>query len=382
MRVAIIGGGFFGIHIARQIERRYGDADIDIFEREAAPLLGAGSTNQCRLHMGFHYPRSGYTIYQSIMGFDRFAADYGDFLEDVSDNLYAVERNGLVTVEEYLAVMDSFHLRYERVPVTGELFARPQDIGLLIRVPEKSIDVRRLRERMADGLRARILTGLAVDEIDAVGGFVRRGMAVDGPYDAIVNATYTDPNLGLPEEQHFGIKWELAAMLLARTTLPSASAVTIMDGEYVSVYPAYGGLHTLSSVSHTPMRRYADLAALKADYPRRFEIAEREGVAAAISAHVREHLRIAHDDARLWVTAKAKLATDMGDSRVTEVRRHERLFSVLCGKIDAVFEASDKILREISAPAFERSTHWPPPRLAVVRPEERVLPVALAAVGS
>lgn len=51
MRVAIIGGGFFGIHIARQIERRYGDADVDIFERESGPLLGAGTTNQCRLHI-------------------------------------------------------------------------------------------------------------------------------------------------------------------------------------------------------------------------------------------------------------------------------------------------------------------------------------------
>jgi hypothetical protein len=143
-------------------------------------------------------------------------------------------------------------------------------------------------------------------------------------------------------------------------------------------------MHTLSSVSYTPMRRYADLDALKADYPRRFEIAEREGVASAISDHVRQHLRIEHDPGDLWVTAKAKLSTDMGDSRVTEVRHHERLFSVLCGKIDAVFEASDKILRELAGPAFDQASRRRRPQFAAsARPREaRGVPAALAAVGS
>lgn len=347
MRIGIIGGGFFGFHIARQLERRYADVDIDMFEREGAPLLGAGTTNQCRLHMGFHYPRSGYTIYQSIMGFDRFVSDYGDYLDDVSDNLYAVHGGGLVTVEEYLAVMDSFHLKYERLPVSGSLFTRPQDIGLLIRVREKSIDVKRLRERLSRSVRATVHVGSNIEEVDTAGGLLRSGTQVHGPYDFIINATYTNPNLGLPPEKHFGIKWELAALVLAETSLASDAAVTLMDGAYVSVYPAYDGMHTLSSVSHTPMRRYTNLGDLKADYPRRFEIAAQENIGLAIADDVDQYLNIDHKPKQLWVTAKAKLSTDMGDSRVTEVRHHDRLFSVLCGKIDAVFEASDAILREI-----------------------------------
>lgn len=62
---------------------------------------------------------------------------------------------------------------------------------------------------------------------------------------------------------------------------------------------------------------------------------------------MREHLNLNYTVEDLWVTAKAKLATDKGDSRVTEVRKHERLLSVLCGKLDAVFAASDAILKEI-----------------------------------
>jgi hypothetical protein len=120
-----------------------------------------------------------------------------------------------------------------------------------------------------------------------------------------------------------------------------------MDGPFVSVYPAYQGLHTLSSVAHTPLRHYDDHDDLERDYPHRFEIAERERVRDAIAGDVGKHLAFDFDPHDLWVTAKTKLSTDMGDSRVTEVRRHHRLLSVLCGKIDAVFEASDAILREL-----------------------------------
>lgn len=347
MRVAIIGGGFFGFHIAQQIERRFADAHVEIFEREAQPLIGAGTTNQCRLHMGFHYPRSGYTIYQSIMGFDRFVADYGEFLVDVHDNLYAIHDDSLVTVDEYLAVMDSFHLPYEEVAVSADLFANPESIGMVIRVPEKAIDVRGLRERLAHRSRAHVHLGAPIDEVDAERGMLRSGQVEHGPFDSIINASYTNPNLGFPDHKHFQVKWEIAALILARTSLAPSQAVTIMDGPFVSVYPAYGGMHTLSSVAHTPMRRYTDRGDLERDYPHRFEIAEREQVRAAIARDVASHLHLAHAPQELWVTAKTKLSTDMGDSRVTEVRRHHRLLSVLCGKIDAVFEASDAILREL-----------------------------------
>jgi hypothetical protein len=348
MRIAIIGAGFFGHHIARQLRRVYPQADIDMFERESAALSGAGTKNQCRLHMGFHYPRSGYTIYQSIMGFDRFVEQYGEYLSDVGNNLYAVHTDGLVTVEQYLAVMDSFHLPYERLPVSPEYFAKPKDIKLLLRVPEKSINVKELRHNLAEQFDGKLYRSTAIDELDPTQGLLRSGKQEFGPYDYIINATYTDPNLGLKKKDHFEIKWEIAALVLARTSLPADMAVTIMDGDFVSVYPAYEGMHTLSSVAHTPMRRYTDYADLAADYPRRYELANDYGTLEAIGADVQQYLRFTYEAKDLWVTAKTKLRADMGDSRITEVRRNDRLLSVLCGKLDAVFEASDTILREIT----------------------------------
>lgn len=347
MRFCIIGAGFFGYHIASELAEAYPSADIEIFEAEKSPLLGAATINQCRLHMGFHYPRSGYTIYQSIMGFDRFSEKYKEFVVDVIDNLYAVHRDGFCSAEQYLAVMDSFSLPYEKVPVSKELFKHPNEITALLRVPEKSIDVRLVRNMLSNQFKGTLYTETKITEIDSISGFVRNESKEFGPYDYIINATYTMLNLGLPDEKKFDVKWELAALSLAETSLPPASAVTIMDGPFISVYPAYGGLHTLSSVTYTPFRKYTNFEDFAADYPRRYEHARDEGVSEKIGRDVNNYLNIDYSVKELWVTAKTKLATDRGDSRVTEVRQHGRLLSVLCGKLDAVFGASDAILKEI-----------------------------------
>lgn len=347
MRIAIIGAGFFGHHIAATVAAQYPSSTVEIFEMAHAPLLGAGTLNQCRLHLGFHYPRSGYTIYQSVINYDRFLETYAEFLNPVENNFYAIHRHGMSTAEQYLAVMDSFSLPYERMEVPRGLFLRPDDITLLLRVPEKSIDVRLVRTMLSERFSGTLHLGITIDEIDPTAGRLFSGTNQYGPFDYVINATYVNPNLGLPDSKRFGLKHELTALVLAKTSLPATTAVTIMDGPFVSVYPAYGGLHTLSSVAHTPIRRYPDVAELLADYPGREALAVQERVSERIGDHVQEHLSLTYSVKEVWVTAKTKLATDKGDSRVTEVRRHDRLLTVLCGKLDAVFGASDTILKEV-----------------------------------
>ncbi len=61
-----------------------------------------------------------------------------------------------------------------------------------------------------------------IDEIDAATGVLRSGTHEFGPFDYVINASYTDPNLGLPDDTHFRVKWELAALVLATTSLPPA----------------------------------------------------------------------------------------------------------------------------------------------------------------
>ena len=115
----------------------------------------------------------------------------------------------------------------------------------------------------------------------------------------------------------------------------------------MSVYPSSKCTHTLSSVIHTPFVK----AEIESEFQRGLlsirQLAKDKDVETKIISHVKQFLDIEIGDTELWLSPKIKLASDHGDSRVTDVRREGRLFSVLCGKLDAVFSASDEILRQM-----------------------------------
>ena len=73
MKIAIIGGGFYGCYLAFKLKAKFkSKIEIDIFEKNKMLLNEAGNNNQWRLHLGFHYPRSKQTIKQCIKGSKKF----------------------------------------------------------------------------------------------------------------------------------------------------------------------------------------------------------------------------------------------------------------------------------------------------------------------
>ena len=50
MKIAIIGGGFYGCYIAWKISKNFKHIKIDIFEKNNALIKESGLNNQYRLH--------------------------------------------------------------------------------------------------------------------------------------------------------------------------------------------------------------------------------------------------------------------------------------------------------------------------------------------
>ena len=67
MKIAIIGAGWFGCHLASELKND--GHSILLFEKEKDIFAGASGNNQNRLHLGYHYPRSYITREQSKKGF-------------------------------------------------------------------------------------------------------------------------------------------------------------------------------------------------------------------------------------------------------------------------------------------------------------------------
>ena len=348
MKIGIIGAGFFGLHLAHQLKSKYPKARIDIFEMQDEALMGASTNNQCRLHLGFHYPRSGYTIYQSVMGSHYYLEHYEDCTEDIQNNYYAIHKKGFVNAMEYMAVMDSFSLEYTIEDKVNSYFKNHNEIELILRVPEKVINPKKIKNKLLSFKQVNIYTGIEVDAIDAESGKLFSKNKMLGEYDYLINATYMNPNMGLSSKNKFELKYELTMLLLGKTNLPPSTALTIMDGPFASIYPAHDRLHTLSSVLYTPFKNFSDVNECYQGYKNIHKLAKETEAEKKILEHINDLFNIDFSLTELWLSSKTKLSNDKGDSRVTDIRREGKLFSVMCGKLDAVLFATDGILGGIN----------------------------------
>ena len=86
--VAVIGGGWYGCHIAYTLKQR-GFA-VKLFESANDLFQGASGKNQFRLHAGFHYPRSYTTRVQISRGLSEFNKHLPQFVRKLDKCIYAI----------------------------------------------------------------------------------------------------------------------------------------------------------------------------------------------------------------------------------------------------------------------------------------------------
>ena len=78
MKIAVVGGGIFGVTVAWLLAKS--NCEVDMYEKESDILLAASGINQYRLHKGYHYPRSKETALLSIEGEKSFQREYSKAL--------------------------------------------------------------------------------------------------------------------------------------------------------------------------------------------------------------------------------------------------------------------------------------------------------------
>ena len=81
MNVLIIGAGWFGCEVARELESM--GLDFDLIDKNNAFFSGSSAYNQNRLHFGFHYCRSAMTRAECRKGYETFLTRYPDLSEEV-----------------------------------------------------------------------------------------------------------------------------------------------------------------------------------------------------------------------------------------------------------------------------------------------------------
>ena len=334
----IIGGGWYGCHIATSLKAL--GFRVQLFEQHDRLLHEASGNNQFRLHLGFHYARHSGTRIQSRDGYSRFVERYPELSRTVPANVYAVPtRESLIDYDTYRVIMTSSGVHFtEGAPPGIEL----ANIEGVMCTPERVLLLAKARAYFEAQLKGLMHLGHKVGRVDNQEG----GITIDGErFDFAVDATwghYSTPRIPVIYEP---------TLLLYYEGPPSFPAVTMVDGPLCSVYPTEApDLFTLSSVPHTPLGQYAISAEARVarDSTSAATIAAKRALMESQIEHYLPRFRELFRFAGPQLAIKTK-PIGAHDDRTCNVSRQGRLFSVMSGKIDTVFFATDRILAMIEA---------------------------------
>lgn len=325
MKIRVLGGGFYGAHIALSLLRD--GHDVEIHEIAGRIFSGASGGIPARLHIGCHYPRSRMTRAACQEHVEAFMAEYGFLTRGVAVNLYAIaEHESLVDFDQYVRTL--------RGEIEFLTVHDPREYGL--RNVEGAVIVGE-RHIVTDEARAYFERELG----DAVKLNTPPGDG-DGEWDWTIDCTFC-ANDGAGVDRY-------EPCLVALLQGPTDRAVTIMDGPFGSIYPwcPGKGLSSLSSAKWTPfakdIRTWSEAKAYLDNLSYR-DVADRADRMLEDMAHYYPAIRrYEMADYRLSVRAMPKSGADT--RLVDVVCVGEKTLRVRAGKIDAILHA-ERIIRDM-----------------------------------
>lgn len=335
MNIAIIGGGWYGCHLAVSFLKN--GIKFKLFESESELFSKASTHNQNRLHLGFHYPRSYQTRLQSAEGFYRFCEKYPFLMSDPFENLYGIDnKRSIIDFDTYLQIMNSSGLEFEISNIDDYPF---KNLEGLIKTAERIIDPIKAKDYFSRALNDYIECDYKITE--KMLEKKSKGFFLGGDYyDYIIDCTWAQSELKVDLD----IYYEPCLIFTYEKKENDHFGLTIMDGEFVSLYPFRNKLYTLTSVKHTPLSKCLTIYEAKS-YLSKIGIQEilskRRMFEDEIAYFFPEFpMGFSYHGYYLGIKSKLNLSSD---SREVVVRNDSGFITVFSGKIDAIFSANDRI---------------------------------------
>lgn len=362
MRALVIGGGFYGAVIALYLKQVRRLTDVWLLERESDLLTRSSYNNQARIHLGYHYPRSFTTAYRSVVNAPRFLKEFNEAIFAGFASLYAVARsNSKISPRQMERFCREIGAALEPAPPD---LAKLFDARLIERVyltAEPAFNASILRKLLATRLTA---AGVAVHcraevvdvttTADGVDFRVADGSAAgEHRVDLVFNCTYSRLQKTLGGGQPLlGLKHELAEIVLAEPPPELADlGITVMDGPFFSFMPFPArGLHSLTHVRYTPHVGWTEDGVSDP-----YELLHIDDAQSRADRMMRDAARYVPAMARArFVGSLREVKTILSRSEGNDGRpifihrdaQHGRLFSILGGKIDNVFDILEMLDKE------------------------------------
>ncbi len=254
-RVAVIGAGWFGLHIAKYLKEQ--NFDTVVYDSNVNILSAASGKNQYRLHLGFHYPRNASTRSNNYRNYYKFLEIYSHLAEPIGNNYYCIVRdNSLLDFDTYKHIYDYEGINYKlsNTPTEYKLV----NIEGSVSCEEMALNTTKTISYFKSIFKpSELKLGTAVTTLQNRDGKVEVN---EEEFDYCINCSYNhfNPIKNLP------VVYEACIVLIYRCNNPDLlnSAVTLMDGDFFSIYPIVDREqhYTLTHVKYTPMKVYLNAA--------------------------------------------------------------------------------------------------------------------------
>jgi glycine/D-amino acid oxidase-like deaminating enzyme len=343
LRLAVVGAGWYGCHIAAELIRD--GHDVQVFEAEPEIFGGASGRTQNRLHQGFHYARSSETRRQSLAGFRRFKGAYPLLSRPIADNIYAVAAvESLLDAGTYLQIAAASDLDFE--PVDPAAF-RLRNVDAALRVGEELLLTDAAKAYFTGLLAPHLRLGEAVVHVKDSGCEV----LVNGePFAAVIDCTW-GASSAIVDSPWTDLYFEPCVTLLYDSRVPGGDlALTVVDGPFFSVFPYDERRSTLTSVTHTPLGRSGSYEQAAATIARQ-DTATVAAVRAAMERQAAAYWPDFHDRhsyCEAFYSVKTKMRSG-SDARVPAIRRSGRQIAVFAGKVNTIFMVAGEVRQQLRA---------------------------------
>jgi hypothetical protein len=240
MKIAIIGGGWVGCHLAHKLKSLH---EITLFEKNKSIFKETSYNNQNRLHYGFHYARNYETRELCRNTFDKFIDDYGFCVGDIDKNCYCVPKNkSVIDFKTYLKIFEGFG--HENIDIDLK------NIEGCVNTKEKYIDFKKCSEFFLKDLR---------DIIKYEKITIKKLNKLSEEFDLVIDATNNNLELNKGENVFFELTTCLIYEKINESTFDS---LTMVDGDLFSIYPYFDNFFTLTDVEYTPIRKFKSIKSL------------------------------------------------------------------------------------------------------------------------
>lgn len=321
--ITIIGAGWYGCYIGLKCKQR--GIKFEILEKGADIFLGSSGFNQNRLHQGFHYPRDHATRKISKVGFDLFNSQFPELSTEIKHNLYAVHEDSYLDYQTYLSIFS--HEKYQFKEIDQKQFNIFDNYEGVIAVEERLIDSKRSRKFFLD-------QNLPI-KFNTICSYHGENIFADNKKiesDIIFDCTYGQ--LKCPDG-FFNENFLSFVYLKKNPTF--FDALTVMNGEFYSIYPYYDKKFTVTGVKEGII----DLTEYKEMGKESYIQNKRERLEAKI---MRDYGCFLDDFiySTYFISIKTKPVGNT-DKRTTFIMRNGNVITVCSGKIDTVFECNEVI---------------------------------------